>query len=185
MSCPSRHLQRPLPVGTLAVLPHDPRGADGIYVRFDSDNLDIPVCSPGQCGKCAVNNRRIENNERLPACIFECPGNRFDHVHSPIEERGIVLDKDNCVAGLAERGEELVGGKTPADIKVFGLPVDPRQDPGVVASDIEEEEPLEIRVAVECVDHHLFRCDHGVESTRLECQALAELDLHRPGSLLH
>ena len=85
-----------------------------------------------------------------------------------------MLDKDHRMARLAERGEELVGGKAPADIEVLRLPVDARQDPGVVPANIEEQEPLEIRVAVECGNHHLFRCDHCVESTRLERQALAE-----------
>ena len=61
------HLQRALPGGTQAALPHDPRGADGIYVRFNCDNLDIPVRSPGECRKSAVNSGRVENDKRLPA----------------------------------------------------------------------------------------------------------------------
>jgi hypothetical protein len=70
------------------------------------------------------------------------------------------------------------------DLEVLGGPVEVGEDPGIVTTDVEEKETPEVRVIVECVDHHLFGCDDCGEVTRLECQVLAELDLHRPGSLI-
>ena len=52
---------------------------------------------------------------------------------------------------------ELVGSECPANIEVLGLPVDTRQDPGIIPPDVKEEEPLEIRVAVDGSDHHPSR----------------------------
>jgi hypothetical protein len=87
------------------------------------------------------------------------------------------------VARLFQDGEELVSRECPADLKVFGRAVDRREEPRVIPAHVKKEEPLEIRVGVECGDHHLHGCDYGVESAWLEGHSLAEFDQHSTGSL--
>jgi hypothetical protein len=96
-----------------------------------------------------------------------------------------MLDKDDGMTCLPEYSKELVGGECTLDIEVLGLPIDPREDPGIVPPYVEEKEPLEIRVVVDGTDHHFLWYNNGVEGTRLERQTLAELNLHSTGSLMH
>jgi len=56
--------------------------------------------------------------------------------------------------------------------------------PGVVPADVEGQEPLEIRV-VDGGDYLFLGDDYRIESSRVKCQALTDLDLHSAGSLFH
>jgi len=80
---------------------------------------------------------------------------------------------------LPKHREELVCCECTTDIEIPGRPVDTRQDVRVVPADVEEEEPLEIHIAVNGGDHHPLRCDHRVEGAWIQVHTLADLDVHR------
>ena len=101
-----------------------------------------------------------------------------EQVGTPLKERGIVLYKDDRLAGLVQDRQELISGKRPADLKVRGLPADTGDEPGVIAADEEQKEPAEIGVPVESGEHHCLRCDDCGECCRMQGDAPAELDQH-------
>ena len=79
-----------------------------------------------------------------------------------------MLDKDDRVACLVNDGQELVCGKWPADLEIVLCTADAREDTRVVAADIEKEEPLEIRIAVERCKDLFFRGYHCGKTTRVQ-----------------
>jgi len=67
----------------------------------------------------------------------------------------------------------------PLNIEVPARAVDARQDARVVPANVEEEEPLEIHVAVDGGDHQLLRSDHRVEGAWVQIHSFPDLDMHR------
>lgn len=94
--------------------------ARGLWRRiFSSTDLNKPAGPPGKGKECAIRYRRVEDYQRLPPGIGKCICRGSEHPVSPGKQFRVVLDKDHCVAGLADKREELVGGERPADLKVL------------------------------------------------------------------
>ena len=140
---------------------------------------------PHQGGETFVHRRRIQDDERFAPNLFEHPGNLRNHLFGSFEHGRVMLQEDNRVARILQDDEELVCGERTADLEVLGGPGNRGEDTGVVPADVKEEKALQVRVAVDGWDDDLLRCYDGVEGPRVEGHPFAELDEHRPGSLLH
>ena len=79
-----------------------------------------------------------------------------------------MFNENNGVGGFPEHPEELVRCECPADLKVFRSAANRRVETRVVAADVQEEETLQIGVAVDGRDDDALRCNHRIKRSRLE-----------------
>ncbi len=68
-----------------------------------------------------------------------------------------MLDNDKGMTCLFEDGHQLECCKCPADLQICELAVELAEDAGVVATNIENLEALQVEVLVQCLDEHLSR----------------------------
>jgi hypothetical protein len=66
-----------------------------------------------------------------------------------------VLDEDQRMVGLLQDGHKLEDCEPPADLQSLEPAIPAREDGGVVAADEKYLEPLQVQVAVQCLDEQL------------------------------
>jgi len=89
-----------------------------------------------------------------------------------------MFDQDDCVMCLAEDRQELVCGECSLDHKGTGSTVDARKDAGEIPAHVQEHEPLQLLVAVQCCGEHIGRGNYRTERSRLERDGRAKVELH-------
>ena len=105
-----------------------------------------------------------------------------DVFHHPLPrvlvEHGVVLNDQEAVAVLIQDGHELEDGEGPADLQLGDVAIQPAENAGVVARDVEGPVALQLEVAVQGTDQHLHRGDKDVECLGEEGDCWVEFDFH-------
>jgi len=105
-------------------------------------------------------------------------GDAFHHLSCILVEHRIMLDDQEAVAVLIQDGHELEGGEGPADLQLGDVAIQPAENAGVVARDVEGPVALQIDVAVQGTDQHLYRGDQDIECLFQQGDCRMEFDFH-------
>ena len=70
-----------------------------------------------------------------------------------------MLHDQKAMVILLQDGHELEDREGPADLQLGDFAVQPAEDAGVVARDVEDLVSLQVKVAVQGIDQHLHRGD--------------------------
>lgn len=89
-----------------------------------------------------------------------------------------MLYDDLGMVRLLQDGHELEDCEAPADLQGREPAVQVAQYSGVVASHVEDAEPLQVQVSVQRIDEHLPRGDKGIEGPGSESDGGVKLECH-------
>jgi hypothetical protein len=92
-----------------------------------------------------------------------------------------VLDDDQGVVSLFKNGHKLKDGEGSADLQIHKLAVQAAEDCGIVPADVEDLEPLQVRVAIQRRGEHLTWGYQGVEGPGMEGNGREEIEVHAVG----
>ncbi len=88
-----------------------------------------------------------------------------------------MLHDQEAVAVLLQDGHELEGCEGSAHIR--GKPaIQPAEDAGIVAADEEDPVSLQVKMAVQGDDQHLYGSDEDIEGLREQGDCRMEFDFH-------
>ena len=80
---------------------------------------------------------------------------------------------------LLQDGHELEDGKGSADLQLCDVSIEPAEDAGVVARDVEDLVSLQVKMTVQGFDQHFHRGDKDIEGLREQGDGRVEFDFHR------
>jgi len=89
-----------------------------------------------------------------------------------------VLYYQKTMVVLLQDGHELKDCEGPADLQLCNFAVQPAEDTGVVARDVEDLVSLQVKVTVQGLDQHLYRGDKDIESLGEQGDCWVEFDFH-------
>ena len=107
------------------------------------------------------------------------PGLLLDHLFGVLVERRVVLYDQDAVVVFFQDGHELEDGEGTANFQLYDVSVEPAEDAGVVARDVEDFVSLQVKMAVQGFDQHLHRGDKDIECLREQGDGRVEFDFHR------
>jgi len=89
-----------------------------------------------------------------------------------------MLYDQQAVAAFLQNGHELEDGEGPADLQGGEPAVQAAQDPGVVAADIENLKPLQLKVPVQGGGEHGERSHQDMPGPVLEGDGRMQFEVH-------
>ena len=89
-----------------------------------------------------------------------------------------MLHDQEAVVVLLQDGHELEGCKGAADLQLCEVAIQPTEDAGVVAADVEDLVALQFEVAVQGFDQHLHGGDKDIEGLGEQGDGGVEFDFH-------
>ena len=89
-----------------------------------------------------------------------------------------MLYDQQAVMAILQNGHELEDGEGPADLQLGDVAIQPAENAGVVARDVEGPVALQPNVAVQGTDQHLHRGDKDIECLFKQGDCRVEFDFH-------
>ena len=89
-----------------------------------------------------------------------------------------MLHYQKTMVILLQDGHKLEDCEGPADLQLGEVTIQPAEDAGVVARDVEDLVSLQVKMTVQGFDQHLHRGDKDIEGLGEQGDGRVEFDFH-------